>query len=57
MALSYSKRLFALLYGKTSKHCSDIYCLNCLNSFSTENKFKPHENARKDFGEIVMPAE
>ena len=57
MALSYSKRLFALLYGKTSKHCSDIYCLNCLNSFSTENKFKPHENVRKDFGEIVMPAE
>ena len=35
MALSCSKRLSALFRGITSKHHDDVYCLNCLHSFST----------------------
>ena len=34
--------LSALLHKKTSKHKGD-FCLNCLNSFRTENKLKSHE--------------
>ena len=26
-----------------SKHHGDFYCLNCLHSFATETKRKPHE--------------
>ena len=33
------KKLTALLRGITSKHRGDFYCLNCLHSFATENKF------------------
>ena len=36
------KMLSALLYGKTSKHKGDFYCLNYLNSFRTENKLKSY---------------
>ena len=32
------KRLFVLLRGITFKHHGDIYCLNCLYTFTTENK-------------------
>ena len=37
----------------------DLYCLNCLHSFKTENKLKPHENIckNKDFCGIAMPTE
>ena len=31
-----------LLRGITSKYHSDFFCLNCLNSFRTENKLKSH---------------
>ena len=41
------KRLSTLLRGITSKHHSDFYCLNCLQSFRTENKLKSHENVFK----------
>ena len=42
------KKLSALLHKKTSNHKSDFYCLNCLNSFRTENKHKSHEKACKN---------
>ena len=50
--------LSALLHKKTSKHKGD-FCLNCLNSFRTENKLKSHEKVckTKDFCGIEMPTE
>ena len=42
------KELPTLLRGITSKHHGDFYCLNCLHSFRTENKFKFHENLCKN---------
>ena len=35
--------LSALLKGKSSNHNGDIYCLNCFNLYSTENRLKEHE--------------
>ena len=51
------KKLSTLLRGITSKQNGDLYCLNCLHSFRTENKLKSHEKVckNKDFGGIVMP--
>ena len=37
--LAVKKRL-ALLRGITSKHHGDFYCMNCFNSFATENKLR-----------------
>ena len=34
----------ALFKGITSNHKRDFYCLNCFDSFRTENKLKKHEN-------------
>ena len=53
------KNLSALLHGKTSKPIGDFYCLNCFNSFRTENKLKSHKEVCKneDFCGIVMPIE
>ena len=31
------KKISALFTGITSKHKGDFYCLNCLNSYTTEN--------------------
>ena len=57
--LSCSKKLPALLYGTTSKHKGDFYCLDCIHSFRTENKLKSHEKVckNKDFCGILMPSE
>ena len=57
MALSYSKKLSALLRGITSKNNSDFYCLNCLHSFRTENKLKCHKKVCKNekFCRITLP--
>ena len=51
------KKLSALFCKITSKHDGDLYCLNCLHSFSTENKLKEHENVCKNYGYccIEMP--
>ena len=59
MALSCSKKLSALLRGETSKHHGDFYCLNCLHSFTVENKGESHEKVceNKDFRNIVIPFE
>ena len=40
------KKLSALLRGITSKHHSDFYCVNCLQSF-----------VKEDFCSIIMPSE
>ena len=58
MALSWSKKISALLHGISAKHKGDFYCLNLLHSFRTENKLKSHEKVRKnkDFCGIVMPS-
>ena len=45
------KKLSAFLKGITSNHKGDIYCLNCLYSYSTEIEFKKH----KDVCYIEMP--
>ena len=37
------KRLSALFRGITSKHDGDFYCLNCFQSYTTENKLKKHK--------------
>ena len=36
-------RISALFKGITSNHSSDYYCLNCFNSYATENKLRLHE--------------
>ena len=53
------KKISALLHRITSKNKGDFYCLNCLHSFSTENKLKSHEIVckTKDLSGIVMPSE
>ena len=35
--------LSALFRGITSKHDGDFYCLNCFQSYTTENKLKKHK--------------
>ena len=32
--------LSGLLQGNSSKHEGDFYCLNCFNSYTSENKLK-----------------
>ena len=53
------KKLYTLLRAIASKYHGDIYCLNCLYSFRTENKLESHEKVgkNKDFCGIVMPSE
>ena len=40
--------LSALFRGITSKHVGDFYCLNCFQSYRTENKLKNLENVCND---------
>ena len=40
------KELSALFTGITSKHYSDCYCLNCLNSFRTKEKLELRKSKR-----------
>ena len=58
MALSCSK-LSALLKGIASKNNGDFYCLNCLHSFRTKNKFESQKKVceNKNFCTVVMPSE
>ena len=55
MALSCSKGLSALFRGITS----DVYCLNCFCSYSTENKLKKHKKLceNHDYCYVEMPKE
>ena len=56
MALSCSKKLSALLKGIMSKHHGNLYCLNCLHSFTMKNKLECHEKLfeNKGFCNIVI---
>ena len=51
------KCLSALFRGITSKHEGDIYCLNCLKSYTTENKLKKHKKVceNHDYCYVEMP--
>ena len=35
--------LSGLLQGNSANNRGDFYCLNCFNSYTTENKLKEHE--------------
>ena len=37
------KRLSALFTGITGNNNGDFYCLNCFQSYTTENKLKKHK--------------
>ena len=51
------KRLSILLRGITSKHNGDFYCLNCFNSYSTNEKLDKHRNVceNHDYCCVEMP--
>ena len=53
------KRVSALFSGITSKHDGDFYCLNCFQSYTTENKLKKHKKAceNHDYCYVEMPKE
>ena len=43
------KKLSALLHKKNFDSSGYFYCLNCLNSFMTENKLKIHKKISKNY--------
>ena len=53
------KRLSALFRGITSNNHGDFYCLNCFQSYTTENKLKKHKNVceNHDYCYVEMPEE
>ena len=53
------KSLPALLREITSNHNGDFYCLNCVDSCSTENRLKQHERVCNDhdYCQVEMPKE
>ena len=54
------KKLSALLRRITSKNNGDFYCLNCLHSFRTKNKFEWHKKVcgkKENFCNVIMPSE
>ena len=52
-------KISASLRRITSKHDSDLYCLNCLYSFKTKSKLESPKKVQesRDFCSIVMPSE
>ena len=42
------KKLSILFRAIMSKHDGNFYCLNCLYSFTTENKLEPHKKVSKN---------
>ena len=53
------KSLSALVRGITANHNGDFYCLNCFNSYSTNNKLEKHERVcgDHDYSYVEMPNE
>ena len=51
------KSLSRLLYGISSNHKGDFHCLNCFNSYSSENKLKDHKEIcnKHDSCQLIMP--
>ena len=46
--------LSGLLKGISSNHKEDFYCLNCFNSYTTENKLKEHEEICNKHNSCLM---
>ena len=59
MALSFSRKLSALLRGTKLKHDDDFYCLNGPHLFITKNKFESHKKVceNENFWGAVMLSE
>ena len=53
------KRLSALFRGITDNKHGDFYCLNCFQSYTTENKLKKHKKVceNHDYCYVEMPEE
>ena len=53
------KNLLALFRGITSKYEGYFYCLNCFQSYTTENKLKTHKRVceNHDYCFVEMPEE
>ena len=53
------KKLSALLTGITSNNHCNFYCLNCLHSYRTKEKFKKREKVcnNHDYCYVKMPSE
>ena len=53
------KSLSALFRAITSKHEEYFYCLNCFQSYTTENKLKKHKKVfeNHDYCYVEMPEE
>ena len=53
------KRLSALFRGITGNNHGDFYCLNCFQSYNTENKLKEHKKVceNHDYCYVEMPEE
>ena len=51
------KSLSALFRGITSKHEGDFYCLNCFQTYATENKLKKHKKVCENHDYVEMPEE
>ena len=53
------KSLPALFRGITGNNHGDFYCLNCFQSYTTENKLKNHKNVceNHDYCYVEMPDE
>ena len=51
------KRLSGLLIGVTSNNNSDFYCIICVHSFKTKDKFKEHKKIceNHDYCHVEMP--
>ena len=51
------KSICALLRGITSNHNGDFYCLNCLHSYRTKEKFEKYEKVcdNHDYCYVKMP--
>ena len=52
-------KLSALLRGVTGNNNGDFYCLNCFQSYTTENKIKKHKNVceNHDYCYVEIPEE
>ena len=53
------KRLSALFRGITGNNHGDFYCLNCFQSYTTENELKKHKKVceNHDYCYVEMPEE
>ena len=51
------KKLSTLLKGITSSHNGNFYCVNCFQSYTTENKLKKHKKVceNHDYCYVEMP--